>query len=320
MSRIVSKAFGLPLVLGLLLSPLVVCGQPLRVTLLGTGVPTPSAERYQAATLIEAGSQRLLIDAGRGASIRLWQLGLPLSSIDAVFLTHFHSDHINGLADLWATGWLPTQYGRRDHPLGLWGPVGTADIAAGIERTYARDIDIRAADEHLPREAASFEVHEFAKAGVVYESDGVTVTAFEVDHGELIKPAYGYRIDYRGHAVVISGDTKYDTRIVAAADGADLLIHEVMSTDPRVFEQAPQLESVRDHHTMPEDAGKIFRSVAPKLAVYSHIVMLSIPGVPPPPLSELVRRTRTTYDGPLVVGEDLMRFEIGEQVAIYRGP
>jgi ribonuclease Z len=80
--------------------------------LLGTGVPTPSAERFQAATLVEGGTKRLLIDAGRGVSVRLWQLGIPLSEIDGVFLTHFHSDHINGLADLWATGWLPTQYGR----------------------------------------------------------------------------------------------------------------------------------------------------------------------------------------------------------------
>jgi ribonuclease Z len=299
--------------------PSLAADETLRVTLLGTGVPTPSAERYQAATLIEAGDKKLLVDAGRGVSVRLWQLGIPLSAIDAVFLTHFHSDHINGLADLWATGWLPTQYGRRQHPLAVWGPVGTSKITAGIEQSYAQDVDIRVADEHLPREAAAFSVTEFSTGGVVYQQAGIKVTAFEVNHGELIKPAYGYRVDYGGHSVLISGDTKYDERIIAAAKGVDVLIHEVMSTDDRVFESAPQLVSVKDHHTMPAEAGTIFARVKPKLAVYTHIVMLSLPGIPPPPLSELVRRTRTTYDGPLVVGEDLMRFEIGDSVAVYSG-
>jgi ribonuclease Z len=300
--------------------PSLAVGQALRVTLLGTGVPTPSAERYQAATLVEAGDKKLLIDAGRGVSVRLWQLGIPLRDIDAVFLTHFHSDHINGLADLWATGWLPTQYGRREHPLAVWGPVGTSKVTAGIEQSYSQDVDIRVADEHLPRQAAAFSVTEFSTGGVVYEQAGVKVTAFEVNHGELIKPAYGYRVDYGGHSVLISGDTKYDERVIAAAKGVDVLIHEVMSTDDRVFESAPQLLSVKDHHTMPAEAGMIFDRVKPKLAVYTHIVMLSLPGIPPPPLSDLVQRTRTTYRGPLVIGEDLMRFEIGDSVAVYRGP
>ncbi len=318
MARLARLATVLTCALALL--PAVGTAQTLRVTLLGTGVPTPSAERYQAATLIEAGRKKLLIDAGRGASVRLWQLGIPLRAVDTVFLTHFHSDHINGLADLWATGWLPTQYGRRDRPLDLRGPVGTAAIAAGIEQTYARDVAIRTADEHLPRAAAAFAVTEFERGGVVYEQDGIKVTAFEVDHGELIKPAFGYRIDYAGHSVAVSGDTKYDERIIEAARGVDVLIHEVMSTDARVFAQAPQLASVKEHHTMPEEAGKIFARVRPKLAVYTHIVMLSLPGIPEPPASELVARTRTTYAGPLLVGRDLTRIEIGADIAVFEGP
>jgi ribonuclease Z len=295
-------------------------GQTLRVTLLGTGVPTPSEERFQAATLIEAGDMMILVDAGRGASIRLWQLGIPLSRIDAVFLTHFHSDHINGLADLWATGWLPTQYGRRSTPLYVSGPVGTRDITAGIEQSYARDVAIRAADQNLPLEGAAFDVTEFSEGGVVFDRQGLTVTAFEVDHGELIKPAYGYRIDYRGRSVLISGDTKYDERIIDAGEGVDLLIHEVLFTDERVFEQAPQMTNIRAHHALPDEVGIIFDRVGPKLAVYSHLVMLSLPGIPVPPLSELVEQTRKTYEGPLVIGEDLMRFEIRDNVQVYVGP
>jgi len=307
------------LALCLCAAPRFALSQTIRVTLLGTGVPTPNIERFQAATLIEAGGRKLLVDAGRGVSIRIWQLGIPLRDIDAVFLTHFHSDHINGLGDLWATGWLPTQYGQRANPLRLVGPAGTREIASGIEQTYARDVAIRAADEHLPLQGAAFDVDEFDSGGVVYDEGGVRVTAFEVDHGELIKPAYGYRVDYEGRSVLISGDTRYDERIVAAAEGVDLLIHEVISTDDRVFEQAPRLLDVRDHHTVPEQVGMIFSRVHPKLAVYSHLVMLSLPGIPVPPLSDLVERTRTTYKGPLLVGEDLMRFEIGDDVQVYMG-
>ena len=306
--------------LSCLIVPELTAAQTLNVTLLGTGVPTPSADRFQAATLIEAGAKKILIDAGRGVSVRLWQLGIPLSQIDGVFVTHFHSDHINGLADLWATGWLPTQYGRRNHPLRVWGPVGTAEITAGIEQSYAQDVAIRAVDENLPVEAAAFTSTEFSIGGVVYDEDGVKVTAFEVNHGELIKPAYGYRVDYAGRSVLISGDTKYDERIIAAGKGVDLLIHEVMSTDERIFQIAPRLLNVKNHHTMPDEVGVIFDRVRPKLAVYSHLVMLSLPGIPVPPLSDLVERTRATYRGPLVVGADLMRFEIGDSVQVYSGP
>jgi len=307
------------LALCVLAVPRLAMSQTMSVTLLGTGVPTPAVDRFQAATLIEAGDRKLLIDAGRGVSIRLWQLGIPQREIDAVFLTHFHSDHINGLGDLWATGWLPSQYGQRRSPLRLVGPTGTREIAAGIEQTYARDVAIRSVDQHLPLEGAAFDVDEFDSGGVVYDEGGVRVTAFEVNHGELIKPAYGYRVDYEGRSVLISGDTRYDERVIAAGEGVDLLIHEVISTDDRVFEQAPRMLDVRDHHTLPDQVGTIFSRVHPKLAVYSHIVMLSLPGIPEPPLSDLIERTRVTYKGPLIVGEDLMRFEIGDDVQVYSG-
>ena len=95
--------------------------QSIRVTLLGTGAPTPLPDRFGAATLVEAGSRKLLFDAGRGATIRIRQLGIQVGDIDGVFITHFHSDHLVGLADLWLTGWLAAN-GRRDHPLAMWGP------------------------------------------------------------------------------------------------------------------------------------------------------------------------------------------------------
>ena len=161
--------------------------QTLRVTLLGTGTPTPSKDRFEAATLVEAGTKTLLFDAGRGASIRIWQLGMPLRNIDAVFVTHFHHDHISGLADLWLTGWLPPAFGQRVQPLRVLGPPGLRDITRGLEGTYGRDIDIRVADENLPRDAAMFDVAEFSGQGVIYDEDDVRVTAFPGMSRALLK-------------------------------------------------------------------------------------------------------------------------------------
>jgi ribonuclease Z len=295
----------------------VATAEEMRVTLLGTGRPTPLHDRFEAATLVEAGDTVLLFDAGRGVSIRIWQLGMPLRDVDAVFITHFHHDHISGLADLWLTGWLPPAFGQRTTPLPIWGPEGLRDVTDGLEAAYKRDIDIRVADEHIPREAATFDVSEFDSDGIVYARDDVEVRAFTVDHGALIKPAVGYRVDYAGRSVLISGDTRYDERIAAAGRGVDVLIHEVVTGREGLYDAHPELISIRDHHTTPEQAGRIFAIAKPKLAVYTHLVNLSAPDVPVVDDADIIAQTRRTYGGSLVVGHDLMTIAIDDAVAVY---
>ena len=95
------------------------------VTLLGTGSPIPAPDRFGPSNLVEVGGQRLVFDLGRGCSIRLWQKQIPLGSIDAHFLTHLHSDHVNGLSDLWLSGWIQTAFGGRKKPFTIYGPPGT---------------------------------------------------------------------------------------------------------------------------------------------------------------------------------------------------
>lgn len=162
--------------------------------------------RSCASTLIEAGDQKLLIDAGRGVTIRLWQHHVPLSRINVLFFTHYHSDHTIGLPDLLLTGWLPPAFGHRVTPLHVIGPVGAKNLLLNLAAAYAADIKGREEDQHLPADGVTANVEEFTKDGIVYEKDGVKVTAFEVDHG--IRPAYGYRIDYDGRSVLLSGDTR----------------------------------------------------------------------------------------------------------------
>jgi ribonuclease Z len=288
-----------------------------KVTLLGTGVPIPSPHRFGPSTLVEAGDQKLLIDAGRGAAIRLYQLDVPLGRIDALLLTHYHSDHTSGIPDVWLTGWLQSHFGTRTSPFRVIGPVGAKTLMSHLEQAYALDIQIRIADEKLSRAGVAVEVAEFDRDGVVLEKNGVRVIAFEVDHGDVIKPAYGYRIEYGGRAAVISGDTRYNRNVINYGAGADLLVHEVAAARPQLMQEA-YIQRIVAHHTTPREAGQVFAQTKPKLAAYTHLVFLASKDVPPVSVDDLVAETRTTYGGPLEVGEDLMCFEIGDTVTVRR--
>ena len=245
-----------------------------RVTLLGTGTPIPVPGRFGPSTLIEAGDQTLLFDAGRGATIRMFQLGVPIGRIDALLLTHFHSDHTIGIPDLWLTGWLSSYFGARRKRFNVIGPTGTQVLMRHLEAAYARDIEIRVEDEKLAREHVAVTVKEFAVDGVVYQGGDLRVLAFTVDHGDAIKPAYGYRIEYRGRVAVISGDTRYNENVVRYGEGADLLIHEVAMARSGLLKE-PYIQRIVNHHTSPQEAGQVFTRTRPKLAVFTHLVMLA---------------------------------------------
>jgi ribonuclease Z len=288
-----------------------------RVTLLGTGVPIPRPDRYGPATLIQAGDQTILVDAGRGATIRLFELGIPIGRIDALLLTHFHSDHTVGIPDLWLTGWLSSYFAARRRPFHVIGPTGTSELMHHLQAAYSRDVEIRVEDEKLAREHAAITTEEFVRDGIVYEAGGLRVIAFTVDHGDAIKPAYGYRIEYDGRSAVISGDTRYNENVVKFGGGADLLIHEVAMARPELA-GAPHIQRILNHHTTPREAGLVFARARPKLAAYTHLVMLASEDIAPPSIQELIAQTRETYAGPLEVGEDLMSFEIGTNVTVRR--
>ena len=215
-----------------------------RVTLLGTGVPTPVPDHSRPSTLVQAGDQTLLIDAGRGAAIRLYQLGVPMGRINALLLTPRHSDHTSGsrcLAHRLADVVLRPAHATvpRDRPA----------RGAGSHVAPGAGLCGRHQDPHRGREAP-------AKASPS-RSRNSTATAsytrrragdrFEVDHGDAIKPAYGYRIEYGGRAAVISGDTRYNENVVKHGAGADLLVHEVAAARPALMGEA-YIQRIIAHH------------------------------------------------------------------------
>lgn len=306
--------------LHLLLAPAAAGAQALKVTLLGTGRPEPAIDRFGPAALVEAGPEKLLFDAGRGVSQRLWQLRIPLGQVGAVFLTHLHSDHVVGLPDLWLTGWLPTPFGRRVAPLEVRGPEGTAEMMAALRKAYAWDLRVRVEHQRLPAKGVEVAARDVTE-GVVLERNGVKVTAFLVDHGDVLRPALGYRVDHAGRSVVISGDTRPSENLVRFSAGADVLVHEVAVARKELVESSPVVRSILAVHTSPEDAGRVFARVKPRLAVFTHVVQLEMdPSAAPPTVEEVVARTRATYDGPLIVGEDLMTVVVGDAVEVRRFP
>lgn len=294
-------------------APAVADGAPppsdsLKVVLLGTGVgPVVNLRQYGASTLVEAGGLRFLFDCGRGATLRLAEAGVPLGSISRVFLTHLHSDHVIQLPDLLLVGWAA---GRRAVPLTVWGPVGTSDMMDHLLQAFAFDIHTRRdVDEHFPAAGIAVVSHDIGSDSVVFSGNGVTVTAFLVDHG-LVRPAFGYRVDFEGRSVVLSGDTRVSENLVRHAQGVDVLIHEVI--DPDALRARPDrpsaatIDAIVAHHTTPEEAGALFQRIAPRLAVYSHA----------PATARVMAQTRSTYDGPLLGAEDLLTIRIGARIEV----
>jgi ribonuclease Z len=290
----------------------------LKVTLLGTGAPVPSIDRFGPSILVEAGDQKLLFDCGSGAAQRIWQMRIPLGQVNALFLTHLHSDHVVGIPDVWLTGWIPAGYGRRSLPLKVFGPSGTKDMMQNLEKAFAWDIKTRKKENNKADSGAMVTAQDIEQ-GYVWENNDVRVTPFLVRHSDFIDSALGYRIDYQNHSVILSGDTRYSDNLVRFAKGADVVVHEVAAANEDMARNTALVNQILGFHSSPEDAGKVFQRVKPKLAVFSHIVLLtSDPAVPPPGTNDIIRRTQKIYDGALQVGEDLLTIEIGDKINIVR--
>jgi len=281
-----------------------------RVTLLGSGAPPPRLDRFGPSTLIEVGSEKFIVDAGRGAMQRIYQLGIPFGEITGLFITHHHSDHVVGFPDLWLTGWIGRPWGKRRQPLHVWGPVGTQQMMEHLPLAFA--VDIRVRRKNYPADGVKLLAHEIEE-GEVLNRDGVRVSAFKVDHGGEDLPAYGYRIDYRDHAAVLSGDTTFNENLIEHSQGVDVLVHEVTAATESAAESSEQLKRIASNHTTPEQAGEILRRVKPKLAVYNHLLLFGGATA-----EDLIPATRSKYLGPLIVGEDLLQIEIGESVEARR--
>lgn len=294
----------------------------LHVALCGTGSPLPSADRAGACTVIIAGKRLFVVDAGEGGARNIALMGLPNARIDRLFLTHFHSDHIDGMGPMMLLRWTGA---AATTPLPVHGPAGVEAVVAGFNAAYAPDAGYRTAhhgEKLVPPQGAGAAAQPFAvpdggAAVVVFERDGLRVTAFGVDH-RPVSPAVGYRFDYQGRSVVISGDTAALDTLADAAHGADLLIHEALqprmvaamtrALDRKGLANTAQItRDILDYHASPEQAAAIAAKARVRALILTHIV-------PPTPSrwfdAAFVGDAPRAFDGPIHVGRDGMLFTL----------
>jgi ribonuclease BN (tRNA processing enzyme) len=272
------------------------------VVLLGTGTPYPDPTASGPATAVVVGGRVLLFDAGSGVMRRLRAANLPINGPEALFITHLHSDHTLGYADLMLTSWVM----RRRAPFPVYGPPGLRNMTDHLLAAYSEDIIIRTNGlEHEVADGYQVDVHEI-RGGVVYEKDGVRVTAIAVEHGAW-KEAFGYRIDTADRSIVISGDTRPSEAVVKAAEGVDVLIHEVYSASHLRPEDRPGGKDwpryCREYHTSDVELGALAARIRPKLLILDHIIRMGASD------KELLAGVRAGgYEGKVVIGKDLDRF------------
>ncbi len=297
----------------------------LHVGLAGTGSPLPDAKRTAACTFVLAGKDLFIIDSGPGSTLNLELMRVPLGNIQAVLLTHLHSDHIAGLGELMLKAWTG---GARTEPLKILGPEGVDTVVQGFNQAFSLDAGFRFAHHGAavaPLEGTggspeTIDLFDQDKAAVVFRTPDLKVTAFLVDH-RPVEPALGYRFDYKGRSVVISGDTLPSESLRRQAERVDLLLHEALQPDMlRVLNQAANrsgmsgreilakvTSDILTYHTFPEEAARIARDENVRHLVLYHIV---------PPIrmaifhSAFLGDSRKYYDGPITVGVEGMLFSM----------
>ena len=275
-----------------------------QLILLGTGTPNADPERSGPSLAIVVGSNSYIVDFGPGvvrrASALSKQWGGKIEALNAnnlklAFLTHLHSDHTAGYADLILTPWVL----GRNIPLEVYGPKGLTQMTEDLLEAYQSDISYRL-DGLEPANALGWQVntHEITE-GVVFQDDLIEVTAFKINHGSWDN-AFGYRFVTPDKTIVISGDTRPSQNLIRYSEGADILVHEVYSQAG--FDKKTEVwkKYHASHHTSTFELGEIAKKTKPGLLVLHHILFWDATE------EELLDEISQTYDGLVSVGSDMM--------------
>ncbi|MEQ8355512.1 MAG: MBL fold metallo-hydrolase [Kiloniellaceae bacterium] len=284
----------------------------MEIVFLGTGCPVVSTERYGPAQLILGESAKLLVDCGSGVTQRLVAAGTPGRDLDALLLTHLHSDHLVDLYQLIVSSW----HQGRDRPLPIYGPPGTRRYVEGLMALWEPELSQRIAHEKRPSTAALETAVTEIAADDVFQLGGLKVTVVPVDH-QPVRHAFGFVIEDGVKKLALSGDTRRCPALISAARGADLLVHEVfvhreMPVVPGV-RTAQTLANVAGYHTLSGEVGKIATEAAVAVLALTHFV---------PPACDrdaLLAEVAADFPGPLVLAEDLLRIDLARGRLAYRG-
>ena len=275
---------------------------------LGSGTPNPNPERMGSAYLVLANDTPYLFDFGSGVVRRVAALSsewggnfskLDVTQLEYAFLSHIHSDHTLGLADLIITPWIM----GRDKPLKIFGPEAAKDMADHIIKAYQPDIDYRIYGSQPQNDKGYKAIFTSIEEGVIYEDKNIMVTAFLNDHGDLAE-SYGFLIQTGDKTILISGDTGPSANLLRFGNEVDILVHEVYSQagfekkepDWKIYHKA--------HHTSPSELAKIAKKLNPKTLVLSHILFWGSSE------SEILEEIMKDYDGKVILADDLIEINL----------
>ncbi|MFZ4532899.1 MAG: MBL fold metallo-hydrolase [Alsobacter sp.] len=280
-------------------------------TFLGTGCPVPSPVRAGPAHCVSAGDALVLVDCGSGVAQRLVAAGRRGADVDALIVTHYHSDHV---ADFW-TLVVSSWHQGRARPWQVYAPPAAIRHFEAQIAAYADEIALRMTHERRPSTAGlEIAFHELA-AGPVAQFGPLAVTAFPVDH-RPVAPAYGLVLEADRRRIVFSGDTAPVATLARAAQGADLLVQEVFVDAEMVpvagVRSAETVAAVRGYHTTPTQAADLARDAGVAAVALTHIV--------PPAANRLalMQAVRAGFAGPVIIGEDLMGVDVATRTVACR--
>lgn len=281
--------------------------QEFSVTLLGTGCPVVSPRRYGAGQLVRCGGLTLLIDIGSGVTQRLVEAGSNGAQIDALLITHIHSDHLVDLYQFIISSW----HQNRDRPQVIYGPPGIKKLLDAHMDAWKDERELRIAYEQRTSTAAfEIEVHEFNDSVVLIEREGAKVSAVRVEH-DPIEYAFGFVFEADGRKLVLSGDTRPCDMLIEASRGAEVLVHEVYhhgrNPRPEGTRSAETAKNVAAYHTLSTDVGVVARKADVGALILTHIVP------PNADTGQLLDDVRQAFDGFVAVGEDLMHIDVARR-------
>ena len=278
-----------------------------KLFILGTGTPNPNPERMGSSYLVLANDEPYLFDYGTGVVRRIaafstsWggkYQALEVENLKYAFLTHIHSDHTLGLADLIITPWIM----GRSEPLKIFGPKGAKNMHTNIIKAYQPDIDYRIYGTQ-PQNSTGYKViFNELKDKFVYQDENIKVTAFLNDHGDL-QESYGFLIETTDKKILISGDTAMSKNLISYGENLDYLIHEIYS-QKGFNNKTPDWQKYHQaHHTGPKEVAEIANLLQPKSLILSHILFWGSSE------QEILDEVKTFYSGKIIVAEDGMIFE-----------
>jgi len=292
------KIFFLSLII--LFSNISIAGELLNIIFLGTGTPRPNINKLGPSILLNYNNEEILLDVGRGTTIRLNQIGNDFSKINNIYISHLHYDHIVGLGDLWLTSNL----WQKKNDTNVYGPEGIKKFCDGLLKSYDEDIGYRYKDGNYSK----LNCKNFAESSE--EKSSLHVKPFRNSHGSVDK-SYGFIINYNNKKIIYSADTTYSENLINNSTNCDILIHEIISVSKNIYDNNKKIQEVVASHTSISQLIDILKIAKPKLTILNHALLFGVSE------SDVLRTIFNEYQGDVIFAKDFMSVDLGEEINIF---